>query len=97
MTWYFEAHERTIDVWDHNADLVATDVEFSGVWEGNFPDEVYAVMRAELGSGQPSAYNQLLIADAATDNIKEGTPPAYTAESRPEHSDDDNNRDTPNE
>lgn len=89
MTWYFEAHERTFDVWDHEGNLVAEGVAFDGVWEGDFPDEIYSVMRGAMGDATPSRYNQLLIADAATDNIKEGTPPGYTASARPADSDSD--------
>lgn len=84
MTWYFDAAERWMDVYDHNGDRVAEGVEFGGRWEGDFPDEVFAVMRDALGDGQPSAYNQLLLADAATENIKEGTPPDYTGQVRGE-------------
>lgn len=78
MTWYFEAHERQIDVWDHNGNHVAQNVDFSGVWSGDFPNEVYRVMRESMDGTQPSLYNQHLLADAATDNIKEGTPPGVT-------------------
>jgi len=34
-----------------------------------------AVMRESMDGNQPSAYNQSLLADAATENIEKGTPP----------------------
>lgn len=83
MTWYFDPTERWMDVYDHNGDLVAEGVDFGGRWEGDFPKEVHAVMREAMGDGTPSRYNQLLTADAATNNIKQGIPPSHSAEARP--------------
>lgn len=96
MTWYFEAHERWLTIWDHNGDLVADNVRFSGTWEGAFPKKVHAVMREAMGDGQPSRYNQLLLADAATNNIKEGTPPGVSAEAKPADTDTETTRSTTN-
>lgn len=64
-----------MDVYDHEGTQVATDREFNGSWS-DYPDEVLVVMRENIeGSNQPTAYNQQLILDAATENIQRGTPP----------------------
>lgn len=75
MTWYFDPSGTTMDVYDHTGDRVATGREFGGSWSGDFPDEVLVVMRETMKGNQPSAYNQTLLADAATENIEQGTPP----------------------
>lgn len=73
MTWYFDPSGSGMDVYDHNGGLVAESRQFEGVWD-DYPDEVLTVMRENMDGDQPSAYNQSLLADAATGNIKEGTP-----------------------
>ena len=72
MTWKFEIKDdgETMDVYDHNDDIVAKDVYFGGQWEGDYPNEIMTVMREEMDGDQPSAYNQSLLADAATENIE---------------------------
>lgn len=74
MTWYFDPHGTTMDVYDHTGTLVAQGREFGGTWT-DYPDEVLTVMRESMDGDQPSAYNRSLLADAATENIVEGTPP----------------------
>jgi len=82
MTWHFAPSGETtdgvltIDVWDHDGTQVATDrplPEGDRSW-GDYPDEVKVVMRENMDGDQPSAYNQSLLADAATDNIEQGVP-----------------------
>lgn len=97
MTWYFDAGERSIDVYDHNGDLVAEGVPFDGSWSGGFPREVFTVMRENMDRGQPSYYNQQLLMDAATENIEEGQPPGYFAEAKPATTDMSTTTDTENE
>lgn len=75
MTWYFDPSGTTMDVYDHEGDLVAEEYEFSGSWTDGYPNEVLTVMRETMEGDQPSAYNQSLLADAATGNIEQGTPP----------------------
>ena len=75
MTWYFDTSDTTMDVYDHTGALVAESREFGGSWSGDFPNEVLAVMRESMDGDQPSAYNQALLSDAATENIEQGTPP----------------------
>lgn len=77
MTWYFDPTGTTMDVYDHEGALVAQDRSFSGRWSDppGYPDEVLEVMRESFQTGGPSAYNQALLRDAATENIEEGTPP----------------------
>jgi hypothetical protein len=74
MTWYFDPTETAMDVYDHEGTKVRADIEFGGTWVDDYPDMIDAIMRGELGDGQPSKYNQLLLADAATDNIEQGVP-----------------------
>ena len=74
MTWFFDPHDTVIDVYDHEGELVAEGREFSGRWEGDYPREVLMVMRENMEGEQPTAYNQELLADAATRNIVQGTP-----------------------
>lgn len=75
MTWYFDPSGTMMDVYDHEGTLVAENREFSGRWS-DYPDEVLVVMRENIEeSNQPTAYNQQLILDAATEDIQEGTPP----------------------
>jgi hypothetical protein len=77
MTWYFDPSGTTVDIYDHTGALVAEDREFSGSWSDppGYPQVVLEVMRESMDGNQPSAYNQTLLADAATGNIEEGTPP----------------------
>lgn len=76
MTWFFDPSGNTIDVYDHEGTIVVEDRAFSGSWDDppGYPQEVLTVMREAMEGDQPSAYNQSLLADAATDNIEEGTP-----------------------
>jgi len=81
MTWYFDPSGTTMDVYDHTGTMIAqdrlipeTDESGEGNWMGDYPDEVLVVMRESMDGDQPSAYDQSLLADAATENIEEGMP-----------------------
>lgn len=76
MTWLFDPSGTTMDVYDHEGTLVASDRSFSGRWTDppGFPDEVLDVMQESFQTGGPTAYNQQLLRDAALNNIEEGTP-----------------------
>jgi len=74
MTWWYEPQGSTIDVYDHTGNLVADGREFDGSG-GDPPSVVLDIMRESMDGNQPSAYNQSLLADAATGNIEKGTPP----------------------
>jgi len=76
MTCYFDA--TTGDVWDHTGSKVGnldTDTDWGQSWTGDFPREVLDVLRDAMEGSKPSAYNQSLLADMASENIEEGTPP----------------------
>lgn len=75
MTCYFDPDGQAMDVYDHDGNLVAENYDFSGTWSGDFPREVFDVLRGAMEGSKPSAYNQELLADMASENIKEGTPP----------------------
>lgn len=74
MTWYFDISDdgTEMDVYDHNGNLVET-VQNDGSGF-TIPGDIHAVMRNSMEGNQPSAYNQSLIADAATNNFEKGTP-----------------------
>lgn len=69
MTWYLDP--ETGDVYDHNGDVVGT-VDGSDGY--TIPADVYEIMIEAKEGDQPSAYNQNLLMDAATENIELGTP-----------------------
>ncbi len=70
MTCYYDP--QTGDVYDHQGTVVGTlDVQ---TWTGDFPREVLDVLRQNMEGSKPSAYNQALLADMASENIKIGTP-----------------------
>ncbi len=72
MTCYWDP--QTGDVYDHRENVVGTlDVQ---TWSGDFPRDVLDVLRNAMEGSKPSAYNQTLLADMASENIKIGTPPA---------------------
>jgi hypothetical protein len=75
MTCYFDPSGTTVDVYDHEGNLVGESIEFSGSWSGDFPREVLDVLREAMEGSKPSAYNQALLADMAGENIEQGTPP----------------------
>ena len=82
MTWYFEiTGESTMTVWDHEGTKIAEDTpvriengEPAPNFSGDFPARVKEIARESMEGNQPSAYNQTLLADMATDNIERGTP-----------------------
>ncbi|MFA9504391.1 hypothetical protein ACERIM_16635 [Natrinema sp. H-ect1] len=64
-------------MYDHEETLVGESVEFSGSWDGDdFLREVLHILRDAMVGTKPSAYNQNLLADLASENIKEGVPRA---------------------
>jgi len=72
MTCYWDP--QTGDVYDHTGSVVGNlDVK---AWSGDFPRDVLDVLRGAMGGSKPSAYNQSLLADMASENIEIGTPPA---------------------
>lgn len=74
MTCYFDPNGTTMDVYDHEGNLVGDNVEFNGSWSGDFPREVLDVLRGAMEGTKPSAYNQVLLADMASENIKQAVP-----------------------
>lgn len=66
MTWYLDP--ETLDVYDHTGDVVGQ------ADQAKIPNAVHKVMRQTADGDQPSAYNQALLMDAATNDIKFGTP-----------------------
>jgi len=76
MTCWFDPD--TLDVYDHNGNLVGnvgTDTDFNGTWVSDWPQQTLIVLRNAMEGTKPSAYNQRLIADMASENIERGTPP----------------------
>lgn len=71
MTCYFDPQMG--DVCDHEGQVVGSlDVQ---TWTGDFPRDVLDVLRDAMDGTKPSAYNQALLADMASENIEIGTPP----------------------
>lgn len=83
MPWHFDPGGDTFDMYDHNGEVVATGRSYNGAYrqtdDGYLasprPPAVDEVLRENLEGNQPSAYNQELLAAAATNDIKVGTPP----------------------
>ena len=75
MTCYFDPHGTTMDVYDHDGNLVGEDVEFGGTCRGRYPPEVLDVLYDAREESQPSAYNQELLFCLAGGQIERGTPP----------------------
>ncbi|MDL0135124.1 hypothetical protein [Halobacterium salinarum] len=63
MTWLLDS--ETGEVIDHDGNVVATIEK-----PYRLPDDVHEVMRDTMEGNQPSAYNQSLLVDAATNNIE---------------------------
>lgn len=83
MTWYYDiTGAKTMDVWDHEGTKVAEDTaigydedgDLVGSYPGQYPPRVKTIAREHMEGNQPSAYNQSLLADMATDNIERGPP-----------------------
>lgn len=78
MTWHFDSHGNQMDVYDHEGERVASDVPIGGDWHGDFPNEVFDVMQAEVDDAHRNGDIQRIIwtvADAALEDIEQGTPP----------------------
>lgn len=71
MTCYY--HPQSGDVYDHEGTVVGS--LSATTWTGDFPGEALDVLREAMDGNQPSAYNQSLLADMASENIEIGTPP----------------------
>lgn len=67
MTWYLDPD--TGDIYDHEGTVIKSVSEPFAV-----PDDIYKAMLEAKDGNQPSAYNQSLLMDAATDNIERGSP-----------------------
>jgi len=76
MTIWFDL--ATGDVYDHEMTVIGnleTDTEWDGSWRGRYPNEVLDIARDAMEGSRPSAYNQVLLTDMASENIKQGPPP----------------------
>jgi hypothetical protein len=75
MTCYFAP--STGDVFDHEGTLVGSldGTGWGQSWSGDFPREVLDILRDAMDGTKPSAYNQALLTDMASENIEQGTPP----------------------
>jgi hypothetical protein len=75
MTCYFDP--TTGDVFDHTGGKVGNldGTGWGQSWRGDFPQEVLDILRSAMDGSKPSAYNQSLLADMASENIEQGTPP----------------------
>ena len=69
MTWYIDP--ETGDVYDHNEDVVGS-IELPGISDQDMRD----AMREAMDGDQPSAYNQTLLADLASQNWVKELPPS---------------------
>jgi hypothetical protein len=74
MTCYIDPESG--EVYDHTGTKVGTISEWGQSWSGDFPTEALDVLREAMDGDQPSAYNQSLLVDMASENIEMGTPPA---------------------
>lgn len=75
MTCYFDPSGTTMDVYDHDGNLVAEDYDFGGSWSGEFPNEVLDLLYEARDGNSPSSYNQELLFCLAGEQIEKGTPP----------------------
>jgi len=75
MTCYFDA--STGKVYDYTGSQVGSldGTGWGQSWTGDFPREVLNVLQDAMQETAPSAYNQVLLAEMASENIEEGTPP----------------------
>lgn len=74
MTCYFDP--STGDVYDHQGEKVGNldGTGWAQSWDGDFPDGVLDILRDAMEADKPSAYNQDLLADMASENVENGTP-----------------------
>lgn len=65
------------EVYDHTGAIVGNldGTGWDRSWSGDFPREALDILREAMDGDQPSAYNQSLLADMASENIEMGTPP----------------------
>lgn len=75
MTCFFDPSGTTMDVFDHQGDLVAEDVEFGGSWSGDYPNKVLDVLYDARDGDSLNSYNQELLFSLAGEQIEQGTPP----------------------
>ena len=74
MTCYFDP--STGDVYDHDGQKVGNldGTGWDQSWSGDYPREVLDVLRDAMEGTKPSAYNQVLLADMASENIEQAVP-----------------------
>lgn len=75
MTCYYQIDGTAIDVYDHEGNLIAENVEFGGRWSGDYPDIVTDKLYNARDDSQPTAYNQELLFCLAAGQIERGSPP----------------------
>lgn len=77
MTWFFDLSGETMDVYDHNGNLVQADIDIGGSWVGDYPNGVLELMadtaNEEWENDQP--YARRCVTQAIREDIEEGTPP----------------------
>jgi hypothetical protein len=77
MTWYFDAENETIDLYDPDGNAVAEGVEFSGTWSGGYPEEELRDEVAEhlvSGSIGTTETARLWAFEWLAGDVEEGTP-----------------------
>lgn len=77
MTCYIDPN--TGDVYDQEGNIVGNlvdEYDWDYSWSGDFPRQALDVLRGAMEGTKPSAYNQALLADMASENIEMGTPDA---------------------
>lgn len=78
MTWYFDPSGETFDLYDHNGDLVAEGVVFSGSWTDECPQEVYEEIDKEAVKAYRNNNTSRMLQclrHGAFELIEEGIPP----------------------
>lgn len=75
MTCYVDPSNG--DVYDHEGTVVGNldGTGWERSWRGDFPREALDVLREAMEGSKPSAYNQTLLADMASENIEVGIHP----------------------
>jgi hypothetical protein len=77
MTWYFDPENETVDLYDPDGNVVAENVEFSGVWAGGYPEEELRDEVAEhLVSGTVTSTETAILwaFEWLAGDVAEGTP-----------------------
>jgi hypothetical protein len=77
MTWYFDAQEGTVDLYDPDGNVVAEGIGFSGAWEGGYPEQELRDEVAEhLVSGSIGTTETAILwaFEWLSGDVEEGTP-----------------------